>query len=254
MHCQLPSCAVVPARQRRHGRREDKRCSASASAGALEPRSQQACERCRACGRPAGGAGLLHLWVRGEDLERRHDLRRGHGAQRGRARWDCAAAREGGRRRAQALVSPGKQPHCCLATRLRLDSHPPYPPAPAPPHATHLVLGRVAADIEEVGGGAAAQLDDIHGSHGQPRAVDLGGACKGSIGARVRAGCGWGRWGAALGKGAAASRSLLRLPRTHARPSAADACPPVCPAHARPSALPHARPCTMQPMEPSRPI
>ena len=35
-----------------------------------------------------------------------------------------------------------------------------------------LLLGRGAADIEEVGGRAAMHLDDVHRGHGQPRAVD----------------------------------------------------------------------------------
>jgi hypothetical protein len=32
---------------------------------------------------------------------------------------------------------------------------------------THLLLGRVAAHIQEVGGRATVQLDDVHGGHGQ---------------------------------------------------------------------------------------
>ncbi len=36
----------------------------------------------------------------------------------------------------------------------------------------HLLLGGAAADIEEVGGLAAEQLDDVHGRHGQARAID----------------------------------------------------------------------------------
>ena len=35
-----------------------------------------------------------------------------------------------------------------------------------------LLLGGVAADVQEVGGRAAVQLDDVHGRHGQARAVD----------------------------------------------------------------------------------
>ena len=48
---------------------------------------------------------------------------------------------------------------------------------PSPPchlsSGPHLVLAGVAADVQEVGGGAAAQLDDVHGCHRQAGAVDL---------------------------------------------------------------------------------
>ncbi len=38
--------------------------------------------------------------------------------------------------------------------------------------APRLLLRGVAADVQEVGGRAAVQLDDVHGSHGQAGAVD----------------------------------------------------------------------------------
>src|SRR5690606_4675431 len=36
----------------------------------------------------------------------------------------------------------------------------------------HLLLARTAADVEEVGGFGAIELDDIHGRHGKARAID----------------------------------------------------------------------------------
>ena len=38
-----------------------------------------------------------------------------------------------------------------------------------------LFLARAAADIEEIGRAAAEMLDDVHGGHGQARAVDQAG-------------------------------------------------------------------------------
>ena len=39
----------------------------------------------------------------------------------------------------------------------------------------HLFLARAAAHIEEIGRAATEMLDDIHGGHGQARAVDQAG-------------------------------------------------------------------------------